>query len=191
MSRAVFLDRDGVLNAPLIRDGLPYPPQTLEEFHIYPEAPEACALLREAGFLLVVATNQPDVGRGTQRLEVVEQMHALLTQTIPIDRIEICTAANDKSPGAERRKPAPGMLLDAARVLGLELARSYMIGDRWRDIDCGHAAGCTTIFIERPYDEKLRQRPHHYAADVLDAARLILSLEQPQPTSPAQAAHLP
>ena len=191
MARAVFLDRDGVLNAPVIRNGLPYPPQTLEEFHIYPEAPEACARLREAGFLLVVATNQPDVGRGTQRLEAIERMHALLTQMIPVDRIEICTAADDQSPGAERRKPAPGMLLDAARALDLELARSYMIGDRWRDIDCGHAAGCTTIFIERTYAEKLRQRPHHYAADLLDAARLILSLEQPQPVPLAQDAPLP
>jgi len=190
MPRAVFLDRDGVLNAPLVRNGLPYPPQTLEEFQVYPEASEACTLLRKAGFLLVVATNQPDVGRGTQRLEVVEQMHALLTQRIPLDRIEICTAANDNSPDAERRKPAPGMLLDAARALGLELALSYMIGDRWRDIDCGHAAGCTTIFIERNYTEKLRQRPHHYAADLLDAARLILSFEQPQPVPLAQAAHL-
>ena len=190
MSRAVFLDRDGVLNAPLIRDGLPYPPQTPEEFQIYPEAPEACALLRKAGFLLVVATNQPDVGRGAQRLEVVERMHALLAQKISVDRIEICTAADDKSPDAPRRKPAPGMLLDAARALNLELARSYMIGDRWRDIDCGHAAGCTTILIERHYDEKLRQQPHHYAAGLLDAARLILSLEQQQPAPLAQEAHL-
>ena len=191
MSRAVFLDRDGVLNVPMIRDGLPYPPQSIEEFRLYPEAPEACALLRQAGFRLVVVTNQPDVGRGTQSLDVVEKMHARLTEKIPIDRIEICTAANDQAPDAARRKPAPGMLLDAARALGLDLARSYLIGDRWRDIDCGHAAGCITIFIERNYAEKLHERPHHYAADLLDAARLILSLEQPQPAPLAHASHLP
>jgi D-glycero-D-manno-heptose 1,7-bisphosphate phosphatase len=188
MSRAVFLDRDGVLNVPLIRDGLPFPPQTIEEFQVYPEAPEACALLRQAGFLLVVVTNQPDVGRGTQRLETVERMHAILTQKIFLDRIEICTAPDDASPGGERRKPAPGMLLDAARALNLELPRSYMIGDRWRDIDCGHAAGCTTIHIERTvYAEKLRQRPHHYAVDLLEAARLILSIEHSQAAPLAQA----
>jgi D-glycero-D-manno-heptose 1,7-bisphosphate phosphatase len=191
MSRAVFLDRDGVLNAPVIRDGLPYPPQTIEEFQVYPDAPEACALLRNAGFLLVVVTNQPDVGRGTQSLEVVGKMHALLTQKVPMDRIEICTAPDDKSPGAERRKPAPGMLVDAAKALDIDLARSYMVGDRWRDIDCGQAVGCTTIFIERNYDEKLRQRPHHYAADLWEAARLILSLEQAQPAPLAQTASLP
>jgi D-glycero-D-manno-heptose 1,7-bisphosphate phosphatase len=185
MSRAVFLDRDGVLNAPVIRDGLPYPPRTVDEFRVYPEATQACALLREAGFKLVVATNQPDVGRGTQTLEAVDAMHALLAKAVPLDRIEVCTAADDASPGAERRKPAPGMLLDAARALNIDLGRSYLIGDRWRDIDCGHAAGCTTIFIERHYDEKLRQRPHHYAFDVLEAARLILSLEQPAPLAQA------
>ena len=179
MSRAVFLDRDGVLNVALVREGLPYPPATVQDFQICPEAPAACALLREAGFLLVVVTNQPDVERGMQQMETVETMHALLQKEIPLDRIEVCTAAGDASPGAQRRKPAPGMLLDAAQALQIDLSRSYMVGDRWRDIDCGHAAGCTTILIERNYSEKLRQRPHHYATDLLEAARLILSLEPP------------
>ena len=183
MARAIFLDRDGVLNVPEVREGLPFPPADAASFRLYPEAPEACALLRAAGFLLVVVTNQPDVGRGTQPLETVERMHAILRAAIPLDRIEIDTSANDAAPTAYRRKPAPGMLLDAARELGLELPRSYLIGDRWRDIDCGHAAGCTTIFIERHYNEKLRQPPHHYALDVLGAARLILELEKKEPSA--------
>jgi D-glycero-D-manno-heptose 1,7-bisphosphate phosphatase len=181
MHRAVFLDRDGVLNEPLLRDGLPHPPQTLEEFRLYPEAASACALLRQAGFLLVVVTNQPDVGRGALPLETVERMHALLLDKIPLDRIEMCTAPDDDSPGSERRKPAPGMLLDAAKALQIDLARSFMIGDRWRDIDCGHAAGCVTILINRPYAEKLRQSPHHYADNILAATELIMSLEQRGP----------
>jgi D-glycero-D-manno-heptose 1,7-bisphosphate phosphatase len=178
MTRAVFLDRDGVLNVPEIRDGLPYPPRDLADFRLYPEAKEGCDLLRRAGFLLVVVTNQPDVGRGSQRPAVIEEMHALLHREIPLDRIEVCTAADDDAPDAARRKPAPGMVLDAARALGIDLARSYLVGDRWRDIDCGHAAGCKTIFVERGYSEKLRQPPHHYAANLLDAAQLILRLEQ-------------
>jgi len=178
MRRAVFLDRDGVLNEPLIRNGLPHPPQTLDEFRLYPEAAPACALLREAGFLLVVVTNQPDVGRGTQQIEIVEHMHALLRERIPLDHIELCTAADGHSPGWERRKPAPGMLLDAAQALGIDLGSSYMVGDRWRDIDCGKAAGCTTVFIDRRYAEALRQRPHHSVENLLDAARLILKLKQ-------------
>jgi D-glycero-D-manno-heptose 1,7-bisphosphate phosphatase len=177
MPRAVFLDRDGVLNVPEIRGGLPYPPQTVEAFWLYAEAAEACSLLRAAGFLLVLVTNQPDVGRGTQTLEAVQQMHEILLEQIPLDRIEICTASDVNAPDAFRRKPAPGMLLDAARALGIDLAASYMIGDRWRDVDAGHAAGCTNVFIERNYAEKLRHAPHHYVANILEAARLILSLE--------------
>lgn len=177
MKRAVFLDRDGVLNPPVVRSGKPYPPQTLEEFQLYPEAPEACALLRKQGFLLVVVTNQPDVGRGTQSLEVVEAMHEKLRQTIPMDRIEVCTAPNDEAPDAYRRKPAPGMVLDAAKALNIDLASSYLVGDRWRDIECGHAAGCTTFFIERSYTEELRRPPHHYVTNLLEAAQLILTLE--------------
>jgi len=179
MNRAVFLDRDGVLNPPIVREGKPYPPQMLEEFQLYPEAAEGCALLRRAGFKLVVVTNQPDVGRGTQKLEVVEAMHECLRQAVPLDRIEVCTAANDEAPDARRRKPAPGMLLDAAEALQIDLTRSHLVGDRWRDIECGHAVGCTTIFIERNYQEELRRPPHHYVTNLLEAARLILSLEKP------------
>jgi D-glycero-D-manno-heptose 1,7-bisphosphate phosphatase len=177
MNRAVFLDRDGVLNAPVVRSGKPYPPQTLEEFQLYPEAPDACALLRKAGFRLVVVTNQPDVGRGTQSLETVEAMHERLRELIPLDRIEVCTAADDAAPDARRRKPAPGMVLDAAKALEIDIASSYLIGDRWRDIECGHAAGCTTFFIERSYTEELRRPPHHYVTNVLEAAQMILSFE--------------
>jgi len=179
MKRAVFLDRDGVLNQPVVRSGKPYPPETLAEFKIYPEVPEACTLLRDAGFLLVVVTNQPDVGRGTQSIQVVEAMHAKLQQSIPLDRIEVCAAANGTAPEARRRKPAPGMVLDAATALEVDLARSYLVGDRWRDIDCGYAAGCTTIFIDRNYVEKLHLPPHHRVANLLEAAKLILSLEPP------------
>jgi len=184
MNRAVFLDRDGVLNAPIVRSGKPYPPQTLEEFLIYPEAVEACVLLRQRGFLLVVVTNQPDVGRGTQSMEVVAAMHKYLQQTIPaIEWIEVCTAPDDSAPDAYRRKPAPGMVLDAAKVLEIDLAHSYLVGDRWRDIDCGHAAGCTTFFVERCYNEELRRPPHHYVANLMEAAKLILSLEPPSSLS--------
>jgi len=190
MNRAVFLDRDGVLNAPIVRSGRPYPPQMLSEFELYPETPEACALLRHAGFLLVVVTNQPDVGRGTQSLEIVEAMHERLRQAIKLDRIEVCTAPDDKAPDARRRKPAPGMVLDAAKALEIDLARSYMIGDRWRDIDCGRAAGCITLFIEHGYAESLRQPPRYRVKNLLEAAHLILSLEHPESAS-LPVHHLP
>ena len=132
-------------------------------------------MLRAAGFLLVVVTNQPDVGRGALAAEVVQGMHARLRELLPIDRVEVCF---DSGQGArsEFRKPRPGMLLRAAAELGIDISRSFMVGDRWRDIDCGHAAGCVTVFIDHGYDEPLRRQPHWRARDLLEAARLVLSL---------------
>jgi len=176
---AVFLDRDGTLNVPVVRAGRPYPPATLEEFALYPDAAEACARLKAAGFALVVATNQPDVARGTQRREVVEAMHARLCKLLPaLDRIEVCYAPGRGVPHPEdrRRKPAPGMLTDAAAAIGVDLARSWMVGDRAGDIDAGHAAGCRTILLDRDYAEPAPAHPPHFTARSLtEAAGIILA----------------
>jgi len=172
--RAVFLDRDGVINRPVVRDGKPHPPATLAEFALLPGVEEACARLKAAGWLLIVATNQPDVGRGTQRREEVEAMHAAMCARLPIDRVEVCYDPGQGQP-SEFRKPAPGMLLRAGREMGIDLAWSWMVGDRWRDVDCGAAAGCRTVFIDYGYDEKLRAQPDFRAASLLEAAALILA----------------
>lgn len=173
---AVFVDRDGTLNVQVIRDGVPYPPQTVEAFRLFPEVPAACAQLAAAGFVIVVATNQPDVGRGTQSLDVVEAMHAKLQQLVPqIARIEVSYApGRGETPPDPRRKPEPGMLLDAARDLGLDLKRSWMVGDRWRDIDCGKRAGVRTVFIDFGYAEELHQPPDFTVKSFGEAATTIL-----------------
>jgi D-glycero-D-manno-heptose 1,7-bisphosphate phosphatase len=175
MSRAVFLDRDGVINRVLERNGLPYPPANLDEFEIYPEVPEACRRLKQAGFLLVVATNQPDVGRGTLKPEAVETIHAEMCRRLPLDRVEVCYHPGKGLSDCDCRKPKPGLLLRAAGGLGIELADSWMVGDRWRDVDCGHAAGCRTIFIDRNYAEALRQSPDFRVKNLLEAAEIILA----------------
>jgi len=174
LRRAVFLDRDGVINRALSRDGKPYPPTSLREFEILPCVPEACAKLKAAGFLLIVATNQPDVGRGTLKQEVVEEMNDLMSYQLAIDRIEVCYHAGRGDSDCDCRKPKPGMLLRAARELRIDLAQSWMVGDRWRDIDCGHAAGCKTVLIDYGYTEELRQMPDFRAGSLLEAADLIL-----------------
>ena len=173
-TRAVFLDRDGVVNRALERDRKPYPPRNLAEFEILPEVPAACARLKAAGFLLVVVTNQPDVGRGTLSQETVEAVHAEMCRRLPIDRVEVCYHPGQGASECDCRKPKPGMLLRAAQALGIDLAQSWMVGDRWRDIDCGHAAGCRTIFIDRGYAEELRQEPHFSAGNLAEAADIIL-----------------
>jgi D-glycero-D-manno-heptose 1,7-bisphosphate phosphatase len=173
--KAIFLDRDGVLNQPVVKAGLPYPPVSAQEFTLYPDAAKACKAFRNAGFLLVVVTNQPDVGRGTQTQAAVEEMHAKLLDEIDLDRIEVCYAPDSQAPDARRRKPAPGMVLDAADTLGIDLSKSFLIGDRWRDIDCGHAVGVRTVFIDRGYAEKLKQQPHFTCASLMEAAEWVFS----------------
>lgn len=175
MSRAVFLDRDGVINRALERDGLPYPPASPGEFKIFPEVPEACRRLKQAGFLLIVATNQPDVGRGTLKQEVVETIHAEMCRRLPLDRVEVCYHPGKDLSHCDCRKPKPGMLLRAAHELDIDLAQSWMVGDRWRDVDCGHAAGCRTIFIDRGYAEELKQQPDFRVKNLLEAAEIILA----------------
>ena len=170
----MFLDRDGTLNAAVVRAGRPYPPTTPAVFSLLPGVVEGCARLKAAGFVLVVATNQPDVGRGTVSRATVESIHARLRELLPIDRVEVSYDHGGENPPSAFRKPAPGMLLRAARELGLDLTRSWMVGDRWRDIDCGHAAGCRTVFIDRGYAEPLRQAPDFRAGNLLEAAAIIL-----------------
>ena len=175
VKRAVFLDRDGVINRAIERDGKPFAPTSYQEFEIYPEVLDACAKLKAAGFLLIVATNQPDVGRGTMKQELVESIHAEMCRELPIDRVEVCYDSGYGAVESEFRKPKPGMLLRAAEELEIDLAQSWMVGDRWRDIDCGHAAGCKTVFIDRHYTEALKQKPDFSAGNLGEAADIILS----------------
>ena len=177
---AVFLDRDGTLNVQVIRGGKPYPPQSVDEFTLFPDVATGCAQLAAAGYVLVVATNQPDVGRGTQSQAVVEAMHARLQQLVPqIARVEACYAPGaagvGSAPPDPRRKPEPGMLLDATRALGLDLTRSWMVGDRWRDVDCGKRAGVRTVFIDFGYAEALHARPDFTVRSFAEATQVILA----------------
>jgi D-glycero-D-manno-heptose 1,7-bisphosphate phosphatase len=175
--RAVFLDRDGVLNRPVVRDGLPFPPASVAEFQLYPGVAEDCQQLKNAGFLLIVVTNQPDVGRGTQSRESIEAMHTHLRAEIPsLDGIEVCFhGGSGHGEPCDCRKPKPGMLLRAAVKQDIDLARSFLIGDRWRDVDCAHAAGCRAVFIDHGYDERLREKPEFTVANFRDAATTILN----------------
>jgi D-glycero-D-manno-heptose 1,7-bisphosphate phosphatase len=175
---AVFLDRDGVINRALERDSKPYPPRNLAEFEILPEVPGACLRLKAAGYILVVATNQPDVGRGTLKQEIVEEIHAHMLKQLPIDRVEVCFHPGQGASHCDCRKPKPGMLRRAAIALNINLSQSWMVGDRWRDVDCGHAAGCKTIFIDRGYAEELKQKPDFSARNLAEAVDIILARQK-------------
>jgi D-glycero-D-manno-heptose 1,7-bisphosphate phosphatase len=148
------------------------------ETEIYPDVPEALERLRNAGFLLIVTTNQPDVARGKTSQAGVQAIHAFLAGKLPLDEIRVCY--HDDADLCVCRKPKPGMILAAAERFGIDVAASYMVGDRWRDIDAGLAAGCTPILIERGHQEELRGQPSAVVASLAEAVAWIESREAGQ-----------
>jgi len=172
--KAVFPDRDGVINRAVIRDGKPYPPASLDEMQLLPRVGEALHALKAAGFMLIVVTNQPDVARGTTPLAAVDAIHETLMKALPLDEIRCCF--HDDHDACTCRKPKPGALLDAAKAHNLSLPDSFMVGDRWRDIEAGQAAGVRTILIDYAYCEQAASCLSDYVCGSLfDAAQWILS----------------
>ena len=172
MRRAVFLDRDGVVNRAVLRDGLPHPPATLADVRLLPGVRQACHDLHDAGFLLIVVTNQPDIARGAAAAEQIEEIHRLLKRYLPIEDIKMCP--HDDAAQCACRKPKPGLLHDAARERGINLAASYLVGDRWRDIEAGHRAGCRAIFVDNGYRERRPDAPYLRVRSLREAAAWIV-----------------
>ena len=172
MRRAVFLDRDGVINRAIVFDGKPYPPATLEQLEILPGVSEALEELRAANYLLIVVTNQPDVARGTAKKEDVERINSILSSQLPIDKFLTCY--HDSGDGCDCRKPLPGSLLKAAKEHQIDLSKSFMVGDRWRDIEAGQSAGCKTFFINYRYTEQKPDAPDFIVSSLLEAKKIIL-----------------
>jgi D-glycero-D-manno-heptose 1,7-bisphosphate phosphatase len=173
-NRAVFIDRDGVLVIPEFRDGRSFAPRTLDDFRIYPGAPESARRLKDAGFSLVVVTNQPDVGDGLVDMATVEEMHRKLCDAVSVDAIEVCyhTSADN----CDCRKPKPGMLLRAAERMSLDCGRSIMIGDRWSDVEAAKAAGCKSIFVDLNYRDRRPTQPDFVVSSFVEAADVILGI---------------
>jgi D-glycero-D-manno-heptose 1,7-bisphosphate phosphatase len=173
--RAVFLDRDGVVNRAVVVAGRPHPPATLDALELLPGVTEAAAALHAAGFRLLVVTNQPDVATGKQTRAVVEAMHQSLRQRLPLDDVYACfhTDADD----CACRKPRPGMLLEAAARWSVRLEASFMVGDRWRDVEAGRRAGCRTFWVrgEQDYLERQPDAPDWTVGSLLEASRIILA----------------
>lgn len=190
MQLAVFLDRDGVLNRSFLHaDGKTHPPQTPDQLEILPGVLEACLSLRRAGFLLIVVTNQPDVARGTQRWEVVKAINKKLLRQIPLDEIRVCY--HDDADDCPCRKPRAGMLLQAALVRSIDLHKSYMIGDRWKDIEAGRRAGCQTVLVNAAATEVSRCHPDFQAPSLREAEQWILrQLTFDRPNLPKVSARL-
>jgi D-glycero-D-manno-heptose 1,7-bisphosphate phosphatase len=170
---AVFLDRDGVLNRVFVRQGKPYAPRSVADLDILPGVGEALGRLKTAGYALIVVTNQPDVARGHQTRGTVEAINAILTARLPLDEIRVCY--HDDGDRCACRKPRPGLLL---RQPVYDLARSIMVGDRWRDIGAGRRAGVrAAVLIDWGYDEPCPDEPDVRVPSLAAAADWILGLD--------------
>ena len=176
MRRAVFLDRDGVVNRATLREGKPYPPATISELRLLPGVREACSKLSEAGFALILITNQPDIARGATTVQQVADIHTRLKRYLQLDDIQVCP--HDDSAQCNCRKPKPGLLLEAARKWDIDLSASFVVGDRWRDVEAGQRAGCRPIFVDYGYREQQPIGPFLRVHSLLEAANCILRVAQ-------------
>jgi D-glycero-D-manno-heptose 1,7-bisphosphate phosphatase len=173
LRRAIFLDRDGVLNAPVIRNGRSYPPDRWENLEILPSVAEACRILKDNGLLLIAATNQPDIARGRTAEAEVHRINDNLQARLGLDDVLVCP--HDDADGCLCRKPRPGLLVAAARRHGIDLPSSVMVGDRWRDIGAGKAARCRTVFVDWGYDEERPKEPDLTVGSLAEAVPWILA----------------
>jgi D-glycero-D-manno-heptose 1,7-bisphosphate phosphatase len=165
---AVFLDRDGVLNRAIVRGGKPHPPSSVAELRIEPLAVQSVRRLRSAGFVLVGITNQPDVARGAADRRSVEEINTAILAAMPLEDILVCY--HDDSDRCACRKPEPGLVLDAAERYDLDLKASFLIGDRWKDVEAGRRAGCRTVFLDFAYEERRPDPPADFTAGSISEA---------------------
>lgn len=174
---AIFLDRDGIINRAIIRDGKPYPPSRLDELEIIPGSVPSLSRLADFGYVLIGVTNQPDVARGTQSREIVESFNSMIRTKLPVREIFVCY--HDDSDNCNCRKPRPGLILQAMEKYGLDISRSWMIGDRWKDIAAGQAVGLKTIFVDYHYAEAYKGDSADFAVeDTVYLADIILKGQQ-------------
>lgn len=164
-TKAVFLDSDGVINTAIIRDDKPVAPRNLAELEIPAEVKPALDRLKAAGYLLICVTNKPDIERGLMTEAELNSIYDAIRQQLPLDYVFFCYKEN-----SDCYKPKPGMLLEASQKYHIDLNQSFMIGDRWRDIEAGQNALCKTIWIDRHYKEKKPDPPADYTAGSLKEA---------------------
>ena len=171
MRKAIFLDRDGVINKIIIKNGLPFSPSSFAELEILPGVKESILKLQKLNFLCLVVTNQPDVSRGKIKKKTVIKMNNYIKDELKIDEIFVCY--HDDHDNCKCRKPKPGLLLEASKKWDIDLKKSYMIGDRWKDIEAGRCVGCKTIFIDCNYKETKPKNPNFTTDSLLNAVHLI------------------
>lgn len=177
MNRAIFLDRDGVINRVLLHNGKPFSPRTFEEFEIPPGVRDALDSFRDMGFMNIVITNQPDIARGLMDIEELNKMHRLMREILAVDDILVCP--HDENEHCLCRKPRGGMLVEASEKWCIDLKTAFMVGDTWKDMIAGKQAGCQTIIIDKPYNQTVES--DHRVKELKEVIEIIkLSTESDQ-----------
>ncbi len=171
VKRAIFLDRDGVINKVIFRNGKVSSPWRFEEFEILPDVKKVLTKFKEMGFLKIVVSNQPDVKRGFLKKEELEKMNQFLIQNLPIDEIMICP--HDDDDHCNCRKPKPGLILEAAKKYGIDLKQSFLIGDTWKDVEAGKRAGCKVILIKKDYNKEIQNNCDFLVNNLEEALKVI------------------
>jgi len=172
--KAIFLDRDGVINKVIFREGKASCPWKIEEFEFLPQVRETLKELKEMGFLNIVITNQPDVKRGFLSFEELKKMTNILFENLAIDEIKICP--HDDEDNCNCRKPKPGLILETAKKYGIDLKQSFFIGDSWRDVKAGKRAGCKVILIKADYNQEIQKGCDFVVDNLKEALKVIKKL---------------
>jgi D-glycero-D-manno-heptose 1,7-bisphosphate phosphatase len=173
--KAVFFDRDGVLNQAVVVDGLPRPPKDSQAMIIPIGAKGLLLSLKELGFTLICVTNQPDIARGTRSIENVKAMNDRVRFELALDDVFVCPHDNEDNCGC--RKPKPGLVLTASAKWSIDLPSSWMVGDRAGDVEAGRSAGCRTIFIDYDYYEPKPVPPADFVCRNLpEAVNIIIEV---------------
>lgn len=177
-NKAIFVDRDGVINNVYIREGKSYPPYTLQELFLLEGVKDAFQMSKDMGFLNIIVTNQPDIANGKQSIEMMEKIHDFIKERVPIDDIFVCLHADRDQ--CLCRKPLPGMLLSAQEKWHINFKKSFLVGDRWRDIGAAQAVGCESFFVEYNYQEQRPSPPYYAVTSLKEAVEKISNLTQPK-----------
>jgi len=181
MRRAVFLDRDGVVNRAFVQDGKPTPPTRLDEVRVLPGVREACQALHEAGFVLVLVADQPDAVQQEAAGHDVGAINQLLRRFLRLEDTRVCRRGD--SPNCDCREPDAGLLIQAAKDWNIDLQSSYFVGDRCPDVEAAQHAGCRAVFVDYGYQERRPVAPYLEVHSLREAARWIVESARWEPAA--------
>jgi D-glycero-D-manno-heptose 1,7-bisphosphate phosphatase len=170
-NKAIFFDRDGVINIPIIKKDKPYPPKEFKDLVLYKQVSKSVLKIRKHGFKVIVITNQPDYQRGLIKKKEILRINNYIKKKFKLDKLYVCYDSDDKS---FFKKPNPGMILRAKKEFNLDLKNSFVIGDTIRDVIAGKKTGCKTFLIKKKYNLSYKNIANYYVVDLYSAINKII-----------------